>query len=612
MRAIVDYSTAAIYVKDLTGRYRIANRCFAEVLGRIPGDVIGHTDVELMPPDAAAASATSERALLATGAPVRREITFVRGDSTSTFIALQFALKRPGTEEAYATCAILTDISERKELETLKDDLVSMVSHELRTPLTSLRGFAELMLHREYEPDQQRKFLGLIHGEAVRLNSLISDFLDLQRIESGAPRYDFRTFDMVPLMRDTLESMRGQSQEHTLRFSAPKDPVWVRGDQERIRQVLDNLVGNAIKFSTGGGDIDLSATQADGFVTVAVRDQGIGIARAAQDRLFRKFSRLNDAKAAHVRGTGLGLALVKELVLAHGGHVMVDSEPGRGSTFSFTLPAATPPTPAVATAVDVLVVEADHAVAQLIQTQLLDAGMSSTVVGSTEAALSTLTTAAPPAAVLIDMSIGEDLDGWELLMAIRNDVRLAGLPLIAMSDHLIENATGLAANGAEILMKPIAESALQAMVASRFGEQGGRVLIVDDDSSFCEQAQQALSRLPGVDVRCASSGMTALEMVRDEVPDLLLLDLVMPGVDGFDVLNQLRRDPRAINLPVVVVTAREMTYGERTVIRGSLASFLSRNSSLQDLATAVQRIVACSRVGQSTASASSQCAAPTS
>lgn len=240
----------------------------------------------------------------------------------------------------------LQDITTRKEAEQLKDELVSTVSHELRTPLTSLRGFAELMLTRSFTKEKQREFLTIIHTEATRLTNLINDFLDLQRMESGRQVYEFQPVSVATVLRDTLTIFMNEDSKHTFALEAGEELPAAQADVDRLRQVFANLLSNAVKYSPQGGVVRVGARRDGDHITVWVADQGIGIPLAAQARLFSRFFRVNNQDTRSIGGTGLGLALVKEIVEAHRGRVWVESAEGAGSTFFFTLPladAALPP-----------------------------------------------------------------------------------------------------------------------------------------------------------------------------------------------------------------------------------------------------------------------------
>jgi PAS domain S-box-containing protein len=232
----------------------------------------------------------------------------------------------------------LRDITERRDVERLRDELVATVSHELRTPLTSLRGFAELMLKNEYPLARQRKFLGVIHNEAVRLTQLVNDFLDMKRIESGRapPRRD--RIEIRVLLRE-IETLFGRDDGlHEFRLDLDPMLTLIWGDPGQLRQVLINLVSNAIKFSPHGGKVTLGARNEAEGVLLWVTDDGIGISPEGMRGLFHKFYRVDNAETRSIGGTGLGLALVKEIVTAHGGRIWVESIPGSGSTFYVSLP----------------------------------------------------------------------------------------------------------------------------------------------------------------------------------------------------------------------------------------------------------------------------------
>jgi len=246
-------------------------------------------------------------------------------------------------EECGLVASILTlaqDITERKQAERLKDELVSTVSHELRTPLTSLRGFTELMLKRDYPLQRQRELLSIIHNESIRLTNLINDFLDIQRTESGRQVYHFEIVSLPEFARQTLALFSAEERLHQFALDIPAALPPILADHDSLRQVLTNLLSNAIKFSPNGGTITVAAKLKVPFITVSVADQGVGIPADALPHLFNKFFRVDNQETRRIGGTGLGLALVKKIIEAHGGKVWVESTLGKGSTFFFTLPLA--------------------------------------------------------------------------------------------------------------------------------------------------------------------------------------------------------------------------------------------------------------------------------
>ena len=236
--------------------------------------------------------------------------------------------------------AVHSDISGRKAIERMKDEILATVSHELRTPLSSLRGFAELMLAREYPRGKQREMLAIIDQESRRLGRLVDEFLDLQRIESGRQVYHMEAMAPLSLLEDAVALFTQANEHHRFRIETGAPLPDVTGDRERLMQVMENLLANAVKFSPEGSEILVQARAGGGHLEVRVRDHGIGVPPEAEEHLFEKFFRVEQPKELRKPGTGLGLSLVKAIVEAHGGTVAVDSELGEGATFRFTLPLA--------------------------------------------------------------------------------------------------------------------------------------------------------------------------------------------------------------------------------------------------------------------------------
>jgi signal transduction histidine kinase len=228
---------------------------------------------------------------------------------------------------------------ELRESERMKTELVSIVSHELRTPLASVLGFTALLLKREFDPATRRHYLGIVDAQARRLAALLEDFLDVQRIEHEGVDLTTEKVDLADLLDEQAQLYAAQSPKHQLEVELAERPLTVRGDPGRLAQVVGNLLSNAIKYSPEGGTVELVAGRSAEGVRIAVRDEGLGIPEDQQDRIFTKFFR-GDASATGITGTGLGLAVSREIVEAHGGRIGFDSDPGQGSTFWLELPGA--------------------------------------------------------------------------------------------------------------------------------------------------------------------------------------------------------------------------------------------------------------------------------
>jgi signal transduction histidine kinase len=291
---------------------------------------VGKTVAEVVSPDVARAVTGAVTEVLRTGEPQVCEYPLsVQGILHS----YEARIVVSGPDEVVG---IVRDITQRKEVERLKDEFISTVSHELRTPLTSLVGFTELMLKRQFPAEKQHQYMNLIHDESVRLAHLVNDLLDLQRAQLGNLTYHFAALDLETLLKKcgTLFEQRIAS----LRFAIASPLPPVNADDERVRQVMTNLLSNAVKFSPAEGTVTVGARVQEDHVLIWVADEGAGIPAEAIPKLFTRFFRVDNKETRHIGGAGLGLALVKEIVAAHGGRVWVESTPGQGSTFFFTLP----------------------------------------------------------------------------------------------------------------------------------------------------------------------------------------------------------------------------------------------------------------------------------
>jgi CheY-like chemotaxis protein len=325
----------------------------------------------------------------------------------------------------------------------------------------------------------------------------------------------------------------------------------------------------------------------------------VGIAPEAIPQLFSKFFRVDNSQTRDIGGTGLGLALVKEIVEAHQGRVWADSAPDRGSTFFFTLPVAEQPLPSVAVpdvvsggAADILLVENDPVFAQLLRERFEGTGLSVTPTSYAEQGLD-LARLAPPRLLLVDIHLAGDMDGWDLLVALKSDPVLQASPIILITTSEEANLRGLALAGADYLPRPVSAEGLRQAIRRQLPSFAGkRVLVADDDSAFRRQVVELLTAEPGIQVMEATNGREVLRHVARRMPDLLLLDLLMPDMDGFEVLHRLRADKRAMNLPVLVVTGKDLLPDEKAHIKHKMASLVSKKeASLDHFARIVGRVL---------------------
>ncbi len=483
---------------------------------------------------------------------------------------------------------VVRETTREREVEQLKSDLVATVSHELRTPLTGVLGFAELLATRELDPETRQSYLETIHGEARRLTDLINNFLDLQRIEAGAFTLAIESVDLAVLLRREVELHSQQSPAHTLSVVFAERPLRVAADADRISEVVGNLLSNAIKYSPHGGPVTLSADQRDRMARVAITDSGIGIPATAQRKVFTKFFRVDSSDTREIGGTGLGLALCKEIVEAHGGRIGFESTEGKGSTFWFELPLG----PAASTGGGrrALVVEDDHTTGLLLAEYLGELDCVVEQVRTGEAALEAVA-ANSPALVCLDIALPGQIDGWQVLISLKSDARTAEIPVIVCTGRGGRERAG-ALGAAEFLAKPFSREQLLGAITRVLPENRGLVLVVDDEPSVRRLVVETLSG-GGLSFREVADGHAALEAIAEERPDAIVLDLLMPELDGFAVLEALQADEVLQAIPVIVLTGKSLSAAERASLRTKTVSLLEKSGySGEELRVLIERALA--------------------
>lgn len=324
---------------------------------------------------------------------------------------------------------VFRDRTEEEQADQLKNEFVSIVSHELRTPLASILGFVEILLHREVKPEKAKKYMETIHGEANRLSNLISDFLDLQRMESGKQNYTLVPFDMNPIIQNVAKQWDNK-QGYTIGIDVPEGLYLVRADSDRITQIMHNLISNAIKYSPGQERVDVRLMDGDTHWIAAVQDYGLGIPEESKPHMFGKFYRVDNSDRRQIGGTGLGLAIVKEIVEDLGGEVYFDSILGKGSTFYVKLPKFHLQT------LDnkIVVIEDDENLARLIGATFEEQNYEILRMDTAEEALLSLEySEQPPLLCLVDVQLHGPQNGWDFIQVLKNNKAYRHVPVIISS-----------------------------------------------------------------------------------------------------------------------------------------------------------------------------------
>jgi signal transduction histidine kinase/CheY-like chemotaxis protein len=463
-----------------------------------------------------------------------------------------------------------------------KSEFLASMSHELRTPLNAVIGFSDVLLERMFGElnERQDEYLRDIRNSGHHLLELINEILDLSKVEAGRMELDVRQVSLPETIDHGLAMVRERATNHgiALERDVAGDVGVVWADELKLRQVVLNLISNAVKFTEDGGCVAVTARVVGDEVHVTVRDNGIGVAETEQERIFEAFHRGGRSARTGSEGTGLGLTLSKRIVELHRGRIWMTSRLGAGSAFSFALPLAPSPAqvleepggdaPAPSDANAIVVIEDDRSSADLLTLYLEGAGFSVTVAGDGVEGLE-LVRQISPRGVILDVRLPR-LDGWDVLARLKADPATARLPVVIVS-MIDEKGRGFALGAAEYLVKPVQREQVVDAIERHAPARSERqtVVVIDDDPIDLDLVEAVL--VPeGYKVVRARGGEEGVAIVGREHPALVLLDLLMPGVDGFDVVHRLRADPATASVPIVVLTAKEMTSLDRDRLAGQI------------------------------------------
>jgi signal transduction histidine kinase/DNA-binding response OmpR family regulator len=585
------------------------------------------------------------------------ELTYVKKDKTRLPAMVSVTALRDADDAIIGYLLIGTDNTARKQVEAervkleqrllqknveleeasrMKSEFLANMSHELRTPLNAIIGFSEILrdgLIGELT-EQQQRFIGDIFSSGNHLLSLINDILDLSKVEAGKMTLELESVEVWSLFANSLSIIREKAAARHIELSmdVPKELGSIQADARKVKQIVYNLLSNAVKFTVDGGQVKLSVsevpqsdvgsvdgtwnsrnfpfahTEFEKFLRISVTDTGIGISPDGLDHLFNPFSQIDSGLARKYEGTGLGLVLLKNLAELHGGSVAIESAVGEGSRFTVWLPLRPPETVrrtpgrvpvfnriastgGIRTA---LVVEDDFKSADLVRVQLEAEGFEVLHAASAEAAL-VLAIQQPLALITLDIML-PNMDGWELLSRLKQVPELRRIPVVIIS-IVADPSKGFSLGAAAVMQKPISRQELLESLGDLglltvSDGKGFKVLVVDDDPKAVEVVALRINAM-GSTVLRAYNGRDAIEIARSELPDVIVLDLTMPEVSGFDVVAALSETPETASIPVLVVTALDITEAERVRLSGSVTAIMEKASfNPEDLTSEVRRAMA--------------------
>jgi CheY-like chemotaxis protein/nitrogen-specific signal transduction histidine kinase len=483
------------------------------------------------------------------------------------------------------------------ELETanrLKSEFLANMSHELRTPLNAIVGYTSLVLEGAYGPPlpEQASALDRVLINSKNLLALINNILDISKLTAGMMPVFVEDFDAAALIREVAQTLQCLAAQKglSLDIEAPL-PILIRSDKTKVKQILINLTANAVKF-TDKGAVTLRATGApDGEVELNVRDTGPGIAPEHLGYIFERFTQVDGSATRAHGGTGLGLSITHKLCELLGGSVSVESRVGEGSVFTARLPAARRPADSKLLPIPaqierhkgrkvLLCIDDDPEVLRLLRDSL--AGTEYEFCGAASAGEGlALARQLHPFVITLDILMPRR-DGWSVLQELKKDPQLRSIPVFILS--IIENrALGFSLGVSDYIVKPFDRKDLLEKLRGQERLLGRRILVADDDPEMLELFRASLSQ-EGFQVQTAVSGAEVMSCLRQQRPDVLYLDLGLPDMSGFEVVERIYENPALAGLPIVILTAKDLSDAEKTQLEARVAAVIQKCAmSLPDI-----------------------------
>ena len=604
-RSLIEKGRDMIAVMNTDGVTMYQSPSVQRVLGYKPAEMVGKRAIDFVHPEDRERLGGAVSAALGSpdgAASAEYRVQARDGSWREVECTVTNALHDPAVEGVLFNSR---DVTERKQSEQMQKDklaadaanqakssFLANMSHELRTPLNAILGYSE-MLQEEAEDKGQNDFLpdlGKIHAAGTHLLELINAVLDISKIEAGKMELYLETFSVAKIAQDVTSIILPLTQKNNneLITTVSEDAGTMHADLTKVRQSLFNLLSNASKFAHQGVirmDITREAASEGDWIVFRVSDSGIGMTREQMDKLFEAFTQADASTTRKFGGTGLGLAISRRFCRMMGGDITVESEVGKGSTFTVRLPVrvADPKEQVnhLAAAVSganvgsVLVIDDDTRVHEMLQRSLAKEGLRVIAARSGEEGLKMARELRPNAITLDVMMPG--MDGWAVLAELKSDPELSEIPVIMLTIVDDQNM-GYSLGATEYLTKPIDRDRLAAILKRHMGEEHSRsVLIVEDDTDTREVTRRTLE-VGGWSVVEAENGRVGLERLAKSRPGVILLDLMMPEMDGFEFVGELRKNADWKSIPVVVVTAKDLTLEDRMRLNGQVGLILQKGS----------------------------------